>query len=143
MELPDAVYDQITALSEQGNEELDAGYPDRAIRSWSKAINLLPEPRFVWDAAGWLYASIGDAYWQAGKANDARDALINAVRSSGTQDNPFVFYRLGEVQLSLGDEKNAIENLLKAYMLAGNEIFETEPEGSDLLTFLRKHVKLN
>lgn len=142
MELPDAIYDRVTVLSEKGNDALDAGRPAEAIARWREALALLPEPALQWDAAGWLHASIGDALWQAGRPRDAAEELRTALGCSGVLDNPFVYFRLGQAQHALGQEQPATENLLKAYMLAGEEIFDDEPEGEALLAFLRGRVTL-
>lgn len=52
--------------------------------------------------------------------------------------------RLGECCLEIGNEKNALEYLLRAYMLAGKEIFEPDDEGNDdkkYFEYLKNHVK--
>ena len=53
--------------------------------------------------------------------------------------------RLGECCLEIGDEKNAIEYLLRAYMMEGKEIFEPDENGEDdglkYFDFLRTHVE--
>ena len=59
--------------------------------------------------------------------------------------NPFVMLRLGECCLEIGDEKNAIEYLLRAYMFEGREIFEPDEDGNDdgkkYFDYLRTHVE--
>ena len=59
--------------------------------------------------------------------------------------NPFIMLRLGECCLEIGDEKNAIEYLLRAYMMEGKEIFEPDENGEDdgqkYFDFLRTHVE--
>lgn len=143
MELPDAIYNQVTALSERGNVALENGKVATAIIEWRRALELLPAPETQWDAAAWLHGSIGDAHWQAGRAAQTRDEMLAALNCSSGRENPFIYYRLGLAYRKLGDEANATENLLKAYMLAGDEIFEAEPEGREALTFLRSRVRLD
>lgn len=59
--------------------------------------------------------------------------------------NPFIMLRLGECCLEIGDEKNAMEYLLRAYMMEGREIFEPDENGEDdgqkYFDFLRTHVQ--
>ena len=53
---------------------------------------------------------------------------------------------LGECCLEIGDEKNALEYLLWAYMFEGEEIFAPDDEGEDdgakYFEFLRTHIDL-
>ncbi len=60
--------------------------------------------------------------------------------------NPFVMLRLGECCLEIGDEKNALEYLLRAYMMEGEDIFEPDDDGEDdgakYFDFLRSHIDL-
>ena len=57
--------------------------------------------------------------------------------------NPFIMLRLGECCLEIGDEKNALEYLLRAYMFEGEEIFAPDDEGEDkYFEFLRTHIDL-
>ena len=57
----------------------------------------------------------------------------------------FVMLRLGECCLEIGDEKNATEYLLRAYMFEGREIFEPDEDGNDdgkkYFDYLRTHVE--
>ena len=47
--------------------------------------------------------------------------------------------------LEIGDEKNATEYLLRAYMFEGREIFEPDEDGNDdgkkYFDYLRTHVE--
>ena len=52
---------------------------------------------------------------------------------------------IGECCLEIGDEKNATEYLLRAYMFEGREIFEPDEDGNDdgkkYFDYLRTHVE--
>jgi len=139
MELPDDIYEQIEQLSEQGNDLCDEGDFAGAVKVWQEALELLPEPRAEWEAALWLHASIGDAYYQEGAWQDAKDALFDALNCPEATVNPFVHYMLGKTFLHLEDEEGAVDHLLRAYMLDGVEIFDTdEDEGPDALELLQQ-----
>lgn len=143
MELPDDIYEQIERLSEEGNEHSDEGNFPEAIEVWSQALSLLPEPRQDWDAAMWLYASLGDAYYQSGDYSMAKDALFNALNCPDGQGNPFIHYMLGKTLVKLNDE-GAIDELLRAYMLDGVDIFDSdEDEGPDTLQLLQDKGLVN
>src|SRR3546814_11118011 len=78
-ELPDELYEQIENLSEAGNECSDEDDFEGAIENWRQALALLPEPQQDWEAATWLYASLGDAYYQSADYGMAKDALFTAL----------------------------------------------------------------
>lgn len=147
-ELPDAVHDEIMLLAEVGDQRDLAGDWEGAVKVWRQAIELLPEPKNYWDAASWLYGSIGDTLADvalgiddAGQASwmlaDARDALIESLGASGGATNPLVHMRVGQVEQELGNAVAAREHLLKAYMLDGETVFD----GQDpkYLNILRTH----
>jgi tetratricopeptide (TPR) repeat protein len=137
MELPDKLYDRVTAFSEAGNALMDSGDFLAAIEKWQQAFTLLPEPKLEWDAATWLLASIGDAHFQLGEYEAAKQSLYDALNASGGHENPFIYLRLGQ-SMTQTDDSRAVEFLLKAYMLEGESIFEAEPDGVQYLLLLRQ-----
>ena len=124
-DLPDAIYDQIERLSEQGNTLLESsGDWQGAARVWDEALALLPEPKTQWEAALWLYASIGDALRTGNDLAGAKNALFNALNCPDGHANPFVLLRLGETLVDLAEIDGGVEHLLRAYMLEGEDVFE-------------------
>lgn len=137
MELPKTVSNKVDDLSSQGNDLCDESKFAQAIEKWRAAIELLPEPRVDWEAYTWLSASIGDAQYQAGQLDAARNSFYDALNGPGGQENPFIHYRLGQSLIRLKEEDRGIESLLKAYMLDGEEIFSADDEGAKYLQKLR------
>lgn len=135
--LPDALYQQVEQLSEQGNLAFDAGRFGAAIAPWQAALDLLPAPGPQWEAWTWLHTAIGDAYYQLGNFPSARAALLDALNGTGAQENPFVHYRLGQAAHRTGRDDEAREHLLRAYMLDGPDIFQAEADGARWLQWLR------
>jgi tetratricopeptide (TPR) repeat protein len=128
------VHSQITALSEQGSEQFDAGQYEEALRLWCQALELIPEPRENWEASTWVFTSIGDALYHLGRFEKALDALSNAIRCPDGLGNPYLHLRLGQVQFELGNQDRAADELMRAYMGGGPEIFEDdEPKYLDFL----------
>jgi tetratricopeptide (TPR) repeat protein len=140
MELEDGLYTRIQALSQQGNAYMEAGEWPKAVRVFQEALALLPPPPHQWEAATWLYASIGDAYYMHHDYANAQQALWEALNGPEGLANPFIHLRLGEVCYELGDHERAKDSLLRAYILEGPQIFAHEPPY--YLTFLRQHVQL-
>ena len=55
--------------------------------------------------------------------------------------NPFILLRLGQCAFELGKKDLATENLLRAYMLEGKEIFEEDDK--KYFEFLKSNVDLD
>jgi tetratricopeptide (TPR) repeat protein len=128
MELSDEIYSRVTRLSKTGNELMEEGRHTEAIDAFETALHLLPEPKGAWDAAMWLYASIGDAQFKLRHFKEAKAALFDAMNVAGGATNPFVLLRAGETLHELGEKDTAREYLLRAYMLEGVELFEDEAD---------------
>ncbi len=137
MELPDNIYEQVEELSAEGNDLFDQARFSEAIRKWSSALELLPEPRAEWEAYTWLSASIGDAQYQLGQLEAARHSFFDALNGPDGQGNPFVHYRLGQCEVRIGNEESGISHLLQAYMLDGEEVFFGEKDGMMYLQKLK------
>lgn len=137
-ELPDDIYERIEALSEEGNELSDEEDDAGAEAVWRQALDLLPEPKTKWSAYTWLTTSIGEACYFQGNYADAAQMLFDALNGPDAQENPFVHYMLGKTLWQIGeDEDRAVDELLRAYMLDGVDIFDgDEQEGPDMLQLL-------
>ena len=124
--LPEDVHAQVTALSAAGDDQVCLGNYDAAIDSYEDALALLPGPTTQWDAATWLLTAIGDTHFLKRDFAAARTALQDAMHAPGAIGNPFVHLRLGQAQFELGDMNRAKDELVRAYMGAGERIFEGE-----------------
>lgn len=92
-------------------------------------------------AAVWFRTAIADALFVQGEFEKACPYLVDAVSnlSGEGQTNPFVLLRLGQCSYELGKQQEAAEYLLRAYMLAGEDIFECEDE--KYLSFIGDMIK--
>lgn len=136
MQLDEAVYEELQDLADQGNLALDQGRLDEAISLWQQALALLPQPLTQWQAAFWLYASIGEAYYQQASYEKAIQVLVEAQSNPEAKGNPYPFYMLGKCYWRLNNER-AVEYLLNAYELDGEGIFAADTiEGEDCLQYL-------
>ena len=140
MELDDSIYREIAALSQEGNASMDdAQYPE-AIATFEKALALVPSPKSEWEAATWLYASLGDAFYMLQDYAGASDHFFDALNCPAGLGNPFIHLRLGECLYRMGNHAGAEEHLMRAFMLEGEGIFENEP--AEYLEFLRERALL-
>lgn len=138
-DLPNDIHAEITRLSEQGNALADAGECSAAVQCFEAAIELLPPPIEQWSAACWLFTAMGDTLFLAERYGEAIQPLLDAVKCAGGIGNPFLHLRLGQTQLELGHEVLAADELARAYMGAGREIFEEEP--AKYFAFVKSRLK--
>ena len=67
------------------------------------------------------------------------EALQYAMTCPGAVGNPFLHLRYGQVFLDLGEADHAAEELMRAYMGEGKEIFASED--SRYLDFLKTRAE--
>jgi tetratricopeptide (TPR) repeat protein len=125
-ELTDDIHEQIQELSASGDALADAGRYEDALGIYWAAWDLLPEPQTDWDAATWLLTAIGDANFHLGEYSAGHDNLSIAMHCPAAIGNPLIHLRLGQCQLELGNEDRAADELARAYMIEGQQIFEDQ-----------------
>ena len=125
-ELTDQVHEQITSLSAKGDKLAEKGKYPEALKVYWEAWDLLPEPKTNWDAATWLLVAIGDANFLAEDYVAGKDNLSQAMHCPDAIGNPFIHMRLGQCQLELNNPDRAADELARAYMGGGHEIFEDD-----------------
>jgi hypothetical protein len=86
----------------------------------------VPEPKDEWGASTWILGAIGDAAFLGGYKTLAREALEDAMHCPDAIGNPFLHLRLGQVLLDEDEPDRAADELIRAYMGAGPEIFVGE-----------------
>jgi len=139
---------KLDTLAQMGNQFEQQQQYEKAIQIWHEGLNLIPEPQQFFAETVWFLASIGDIYFQQRMYSKAHEYFDNARGNLSGEGygNPFVMLRLGECCLELGDEKNALEYLLRAYMFEGKKIFdpidESENDESKYWEFLKTHINL-
>lgn len=133
--------------AERGNQFEEEERYDEAIQAWEEGLRLIPEPQQFYGETIWFLAAIGDVYFhrrQYSKAHECFDKARGNLSGEG-YGNPFIMLRLGECCLETGDEKNATEYLLRAYIMEGKEIFAPDEDGEDdgqkYFDFLKTHVE--
>lgn len=140
-ELVGPLYEQIKTYCRQGDILADAKSYEPAIAEYNKAWELIPEPKNDWSASTWVLAAIGDAAFLGGYLTSAREALQYAMTCPDAVGNPFLHLRLGEVLHDLGHFDDAADELMRAYMAEGDEIFASE--SPRYLQFLATRADLN
>ena len=70
-----------------------------------------------------LFGLLGDVYFQSEQYDTALSAYTDAIQIDGAIGNPEIHFRLGKTQFELGKLDRAADELTRAYMGAGKDIF--------------------
>ncbi|MBV8659733.1 MAG: tetratricopeptide repeat protein [Burkholderiales bacterium] len=133
-ELPDHVYEEITALCKRGDELVNTGNHAEGRQLYVDALRLLPADHVNWNAATWIYVALGDSHFLEGSFEKSLRCFVNAVQCPEGLGNPFIHLRLGQSCFELGDLDKAADELTRAYMGAGLDIFlQDDPKYLDYL----------
>ena len=145
--LSEKIKARLDELAERGNQLEEEERYEEALQVWEEGLRLIPEPQQFYSETVYFLAAVGDYYFKKEmylKAYEYFDKARGNLSCEG-YGNPFIMLRLGACCLEIGDEKNAAEYLLKAYMMEGKEIFEPAEDGNDdgkkYFDFLKSHVK--
>ena len=134
----DSLYDEryrvIVELARAGDELSQEGMHADAAAKYVEALKLLPEPASQWEAATWLFTSLGDSHFHRQNWERAYRCFVNAVQSPAGLGNPYVHLRLGQTAFELGDLIRAADELTRAYMGGGMDILlEDDPKYLEFL----------
>lgn len=139
-ELDTATHERIKALCAKGDQLAEARAFEDAIAQYNEAWTLVPDPKNDWNASTWILAAIADAAFLGGYKTSALEALQYAMTCPGAIGNPFLHLRYGQVLFDRGEADHAADELMRAYMSAGEEIFASEDPR--YLEFLRTRADL-
>jgi hypothetical protein len=138
-ELSESIHGEIQRLCAVGDGLAKHRQVSEALASYWSAWDLLPEPKLEWEAATWILTAIGDANFVSKDYSAGRDNLNNAMHCPGGIGNPFLHLRLGQCQFELGALDKAADELLRAYMGAGSDVFKDED--AKYIHFLQSRAK--
>jgi tetratricopeptide (TPR) repeat protein len=125
-ELNEQLHARISKLCEEGDSLANDGSHQQALTKYAQAWDLLPEPKAQWDAALWILGAQADALFFARKYENAISVLSQALEIPGGIGNPFLHLRLGESYYEVSDPSKAADELTRAYLGGGRELFENE-----------------
>jgi hypothetical protein len=122
------------ALFAEGDDLADDGQHADALACFRAAWAALPEPRDDQGPSVRILAGIADGHFFLGEWDACRDAVQHAFRCGEDPSNPFLRLRLGQNLYELGDEEEAANWLIPAYLSEGRALFEGEdPKYLELL----------
>jgi len=128
LELKNDFYERIVSICSKGNDLVERFEYENAIKMYLEALDLVPEPKDVWKASTWIYTALGDTYYMNKDFEASKNFLFNAINCPDGIENPFIMLRLGESLYELGDVNKSKEYLLRAYILEGYRIFDSEDD---------------
>jgi hypothetical protein len=101
------------------------------------------DPTDAADGAPWAESPPAQsANYLGGDYVAGRDNLANAMHCPAAIGNPFIHFRLGQCQFELGNLDRAADELMRAYMGAGREIFDQDdPKYFQFLATRAKDVR--
>lgn len=126
MGLEESIHREIDALCAEGDALVRSGDDRGALRHFHRAWNMLPEPKEDWEGATWILSAIGDVHFTLRDFEKGMAAFANAVHCPGGLGNPFIHLRLGEAAFELGKMDRATDELTRAYLGAGRDLFADE-----------------
>ena len=125
-ELDDGIVAAIKELCERGDDAVEAGAHAEGVALYREALALVPRPVHAWAVSTWIHGAIAEAHWLAGDHVQARDAIDDAFLCEGAIGNAFLHMRLGQIELQLGNRGRALDELIRAFTRAGEEVFAGE-----------------
>jgi tetratricopeptide (TPR) repeat protein len=140
-ELPSTVHDAIQHFCSDGDALASAGKYEEAIGEYNRAWEIVPQPKSQWNASTWILAAIGDAAFLANYRTSAKKALEYAMVCPDAVGNPFLHLRLGQVLFDMGEHDRAADELMRAYMGGGADLFAAEDQR--YLSFLHTRAALD
>lgn len=117
---------RVSDLLKEADESGRSGRTEHAIETFEAAYDLIPEPKHESELAMIALAGIGELHFLQGETALAFEDFAGAVMCREGLGNPHIHLRLGQLQLGRGNTGRAQDELMRAYMGAGDLIFEGE-----------------
>jgi tetratricopeptide (TPR) repeat protein len=124
--MPKAVHAKIVRLCKEADDLVESGQEPEAQAKYTEAWDIVPEPKENWEASTWILSSAGEMHHRNKRTEKALNCFLRAVQCPTGLGNPYVHLRIGQCLYEVGDMAGAGDNLTRAYMGAGEEIFAKE-----------------
>lgn len=124
--LDDLIHQRIISLSKYGDKLSESARYEAAVEKYKEALKMLPAPYERWEAALWIYTAMGDVRFKQGDFGKSLKCFANATLCPAGIGNPFIHLRLGQCEFELGNNERAKNELARAYMGGGEEIFDED-----------------
>lgn len=126
-DLPSPLKEEVVALCQKGMEQADLERFEPSNRSFTKVYDLLPEPKEDWKAFTWLQASRADNFFELKDFAQAEVLFLEVIeKDEDYKKNAYVRMRHAQCIFELKGAEAARDELLLAYNIGGDEVFEGE-----------------
>ncbi len=126
--LSDNISEKVDELAIKGDDFFDKCEYEKAIEVYKKGIEIIPEPKNLWEAKLWFTAAIGDSFWHQKKYKESLEYLDESLKVEGGKENAFIRLRRGQVLFELSRIDEAKKELQIGHELEGDGLFEEEDE---------------
>lgn len=124
--MQEPLYSKINDLCQKGQIYEEQNQLKLAVETYLEALALVPEPLVNWEASTWILTAIGELYFLLKKYNRSLSYLEKVMHCTNAIGNPFIHLRLGQFQYELGNTNKAKDELFRALVIGGEEIFDEE-----------------
>jgi tetratricopeptide (TPR) repeat protein len=124
--IDDAIHSKIVNFCKEGDNYLEQEDYARAIHKYCDAFDIIPDPYENYEASTWVLTSLGNAYFLMGDYENALCSLQDVMHCPKAIGNPYIHLKLGQVQFETGNFTRAQDELARAYMGGGKEVFTDE-----------------
>ncbi|MCU0417752.1 MAG: tetratricopeptide repeat protein [Cytophagaceae bacterium] len=131
---------RIESICAQADALFDDEKCEAALVAYEEALSLLPEPMEEYEPSAWLLSSMGDVYLFLEKYEQALLQYEHALDCVDSEDNPYLYLRIGQTLYELHRDDEAAESLYEAYLIEGEDIFAEEDPA--YLAFLKSKKTL-
>lgn len=129
-----ALHQKIIDLCMEGDALASTGSSDDAKHKYIAALKLLPGEPNQWEAATWIYVALGDVHFHSQNFDKASKCFYNAAQCPKGLGNPYIHLRLGQLYFEQENFDKATDELTRAYMGGGIDIFMVDdPKYLELL----------
>ncbi len=88
-----------------------------------EAWELVPEDKALRPVSTRILRSVGEVQFGLRRWAEALNLFLRAVQCPGGLGDPGLHLRIGQCQFEVGDERRAADELARAYMGGGRELF--------------------
>src|SRR5215475_2407311 len=96
-ELDEKLNIKVRRYANEGDKKAEKEDWQGQIKSYLKAWELIPEPKFEWEGGTWILGGIAEAFYQKGDLAEAGKYFAEALKCYRGQENCFILFRLGQL----------------------------------------------
>ncbi len=132
-ELSDNIYELITQLVDEGKEHSKKEEYQLSTDKYKKAIRLLSNPVYEWEAFSWLTSNIGLNYLKLENWKDSFRFLNYSLLTSTETNDPLIWFSAGKALYNMDKQNESKNFFIKAYLLSKEFFNEQDSEYKNLI----------